>query len=188
MTDQHRPHAEGSVRLALPSDCDLIARIQATAMRQSYAALLPPEAAEIFDEPAAVAGWRYAVEAPPTPRHRVFVAIGAPGVVGFAASAPGSDDDLDGAIDGELLALHVSPQHLRAGHGSRLMAAVVDHARDDGFTRLVCWVFAADDPLRLFMAANGWAADGSTRDLDVGELVHQVRLHTAIGADPATVA
>jgi len=188
VNNPEHPHADGSVRLAVPSDAEAIARVQATAFRHSYSALLPPEVIEHFDEPAAVASWRYAIEAPPTPRHRVLVAIGATGVVGFAASAPGSDEDLDAESDAELLAIHVAPDHMRGGHGSRLMAAVVDHAHDDGFSRLVCWVFAADDPLRMFMSANGWAADGSTRDLDVGELLHQVRLHTAIRDQPDLIA
>jgi hypothetical protein len=43
--------------------------------------------------------------------------------------------------------------------------------------------------LRGFLHAAGWAADGSTRDLDTGELAHQVRLHTSIadfgGAGPS---
>jgi len=182
------PHADGSVRLALPDDCVAIARVQATAFQHSYSALFPPDVVEHFDEPAAVASWRYAIEAPPTPRHRVLVAIGASGIVGFAASAPGTDEDLDDERDAELLAIHVSPDHMLKGHGSRLMAAVVDHAHDAGFSRLVCWVFAADDPLRMFLSANGWAADGSTRDLDVGELLHQVRLHTAIRDDPSLIA
>ena len=68
------------------------------------------------------------------------------------------------------------------------MAAAVDHARDDGVTRLVTWVFAADDPMRLFLRENGWDADGSTRDLDVGELLHQVRLHTGIKDEPDLIA
>ena len=47
-----------------------------------------------------------------------------------------------------------------SGHGSRLMAAAVDHARDDGVSRLVIWVFAADDPMRLFLRENGWEPTG----------------------------
>jgi hypothetical protein len=68
------------------------------------------------------------------------------------------------------------------------MAAVVDHAHDDGVNRLVMWVFAADDPLRMFLRDNGWEPDGSTRDLDVGELLHQVRMHTGIKDAPDLIA
>jgi GNAT superfamily N-acetyltransferase len=176
--------ADGSVRRANADDAAAIADIQSNAWRQSYATVLPPEAADAFDVGAAVAGWSAAITSPPSRRHRVFVAVDDAGVVGFAAAGPPTDDDLDPDLDAELLALHVAPAHLRAGHGSRLMAAVVDHARDDGVARLATWVFAADDPMRLFLRENGWDADGATRDLDVGDLVHQVRLHTSLTDGP----
>lgn len=175
-----RPHADGSVRVAVPDDAAKIAGIQADALRLNYVALLPEQAIDEFDVEAATNGWAEAVSSPPSPRHRVFVAVGSDGVVGFAATAPAADTDLDPDADAELLALHVAPDQVRMGHGSRLMAAVADHAHDDGVARLVMWVFAADDPVRKFLHDNGWEADGSTRDLDVGELLHQVRLHTGI--------
>ena len=181
MSTPDRPRADSSVRLAVPADAVSIARVQAEALRVSYEPLLPPEVVTGFDQSAAEADWGAAIASPPTSRHRVFVAVAEADVVGFAATVPGADTDLDPARDAELVALHVAPDRVREGHGSRLMAALVDHARDDGFFRLVCWVFAADDPMRLFLRDNGWAADGSTRDLDIGELLHQVRLHTAIG-------
>lgn len=188
MATPEHPRADGSVRRAVAGDADAIASVQAQALQLSYAPLFPADATAAFDEAAAAAGWAAAIASPPSPRHKVFVALGSAGVAGFAASAPATDVDLDDERDAELLVLHVSPDHQREGHGSRLMAAVADHARDDGFFRLVCWVFAADDPMRLFLRDNGWAADGSTRDLDVGELVHQVRLHTAVGEPSGMIA
>jgi GNAT superfamily N-acetyltransferase len=112
----------------------------------------------------------------------LLVALQDGAVVGFSTHGPAEDADLDSQATGELLAIHVSPAQLRAGHGSRLMAALVDHARSDGFTALVSWVFAADDALRAFLHEAGWEPDGATRDLDLGRLVHQVRLHTDITA------
>jgi GNAT superfamily N-acetyltransferase len=179
------PHADASVRRAIAADARDITRIQAEAWRP-YALLLSNDAAATFDATGAESEWRASIESPPTAQHRVFVALLAGRPVGFAASAPARDEDLTADRDGELLALHVLPGHTRGGHGSRLMAAVVDSARDDGLDQLVCWVFAADDPMRLFLQACGWDADGSTRDLDAGQLVHQVRLHTLIG-DPDDV-
>jgi GNAT superfamily N-acetyltransferase len=178
-TTEH-PRPDGSVRLAQVSDAAAIARVQAAALSISYRDLLPARAMARFNEDAARVAWTTAISAPPTPTHRVFVALSKSDVVGFAATAPGADEDLDPEADAELLALHVDPTALRQGHGSRLMHAVADHARDDGFARLVMWVFAADDALRGFLHAAGWAPDGSTRDLDTGELAHQVRLHTSI--------
>jgi GNAT superfamily N-acetyltransferase len=176
------------VRLAHADDAPFIARLQAQSLRADYASLLPTDAFEAFDVDAAAQQWAAAITEPPSPRHRVFVAVDLTSVVGFAAAIPATDTDLDPELDVELLALHVGPAHTRMGHGSRLMAAVVDYARDDHAARLVTWVFAADDPLRLFLRANGWDADGSTRDLDVGELVHQVRMHTGIKDQPDLIA
>lgn len=183
MATTEHPRPDGTVRLAQVSDAAAIARVQAAALSISYRDLLPARATSHFDEDAARVAWSAAISAPPTPKHRVLVALSKSDVVGFAAVVPGADDDLDPDADAELLALHVDPAALRQGHGSRLMHAVADHARDDGFARLVMWVFAADDALRGFLHAAGWAPDGSTRDLDTGELAHQVRLHTSI-ADP----
>jgi GNAT superfamily N-acetyltransferase len=179
-----RPQADGSVRLATSDDAAAIASIQAEALRQNYSELLPAAAINEFDLAAATNGWTTAIGSPPSLRHRVFVAVDLAGVVGFAASAPATDADLNPERDAELPAFHIAPEHTRLGHGSRLMAAIADHAHDDGVERLVMWVFAADDPLRMFLRDNGWEPDGSTRDLDVGELLHQVRMHTGI-KDPA---
>ncbi|HEX7107324.1 MAG TPA: GNAT family N-acetyltransferase [Acidothermaceae bacterium] len=182
MATTEHPRPDGTVRLAQLADAEAIARVQAAALSVSYRELLPAAAVAHFDEAAARVAWTTAISAPPTNRHRVFVALSTSDVVGFAATAPGSDADLDPESDAEILALHVDPAALRQGHGSRLMHALADHARDDGFARLVMWVFAADDALRGFLNASGWAPDGSTRDLDTGELAHQVRLHTSIAA------
>ena len=176
------------MRLAHADDATFIAQLQAQSLRSGYASLLPADAVDAFDVDAAAQQWTAAISAPPTPRHRVLVAVDLTSVVGFAVAGPATDDDLDPATDVELLALHVGPAHTRTGHGSRLMAAVVDYARDDGASRFVTWVFAADDPLRLFLNANGWESDGSTRDLDVGELVHQVRMHTGIKDESDLIA
>lgn len=174
------PHADLSVRQATPADAAEIARIQGEAWRGPYASLLSDDAAASFDLAQATAEWHGSIESPPTPRHRVFVALQAGKPVGFAASTPARDEDLPTDRAGELLALHVLPGHTRQGHGSRLMAAVVDHAHDDGVEQLVCWVFASDDPMRMFLTSCGWDADGSIRDLDAGRLLHQVRLHTFV--------
>jgi GNAT superfamily N-acetyltransferase len=172
--------ASVSVRLARPADAGPIAGVQRDVWLGSYAALLPPEVAEEFDLAEATAGWTTAITTPPSHRHLLLVALQDGEVVGFSTHGPAEDADLDSQTTGELLALHISPARLRQGHGSRLMAALVDHARSDGFTAIVAWVFAADDAVRAFLAEAGWDADGATRDLDLGRLVHQVRLHTDI--------
>ncbi|RJK96485.1 GNAT family N-acetyltransferase [Vallicoccus soli] len=155
----------GSVRPARPQEAAEVAVLQAGAWREAYGDLLPPAALD----PAALApSWTAAVEHPPTPRHRVLVALDAPGVVGFAAAAPAEDADLDPGAAAELLALAVAPEHRRAGHGSRLLQAAADLARDDGTQALVCWVGEHEALLAAFLAGAGWAQDGARRSLDAG--------------------
>ena len=57
MAQPVHPHADGSVRVAVPDDAATIARIQADALRLNYAALLPDEAVDYFDIAAATNGW-----------------------------------------------------------------------------------------------------------------------------------
>lgn len=172
------------MRAAYPGDVDAVADIQVRAWCEGYADVLPAQVLAELTSPEAAGLWRErwaeAVSAPPSPRHRLLVAVDEGVIVGFAAHAPAGDPDQDAATTGELLTLLVDPAHQRAGHGSRLLAATIDHLRDDGCTTAVTWVFAADDVLRAFLSSAGWAPDGAHSKGDLGEPVAMVRLHTGI--------
>src|SRR5438067_13875243 len=88
--------ADLSVRPARPADAEPVADVQLTTWQSAYAELLPRGALELPLEQAA-AVWLHAVEAAPSPRHRLLVATDAGDVVGFASSVPATEDDLDGA-------------------------------------------------------------------------------------------
>src|SRR5450432_2392406 len=113
MATPQLPRADSSVRIATADDAAPIAGIQADAWRLSYSGLLPAEAVEAFDIDAATNGWTLAIAEPPSRLHRVFVAVDPTSVVGFAASAPATDTDLNPERDAELLALHVAPGAVR---------------------------------------------------------------------------
>lgn len=172
--------SEGFVRPARATDAAAIAEIQLETWRTGYRRILPPAAFAAVDVTDAELRWRDAVLAPPTVAHGVFVATVDGRLVGLAAVGPGTD--VDAADDGgEILELLVAPGEQRAGHGSRLLQAAVDHLEAHGFRRLVTWRFEADEPALTFFRSAGWADDGSRRTLDMGEPVSQVRLHTEVG-------
>lgn len=179
--------ADVRVRPARPADAASIAVVQERSWRAGYAALLGPESLADLDPAAIEQAWEHTIGHPPSARHRVLVAMEGPDVAGFAAYSPAGDEDADPQTDAELVALHVDPARTHRGHGSRLTAAAVDLLREDGFTRALAWVFAADDELRAFLRGSGWEPDGATRDLEAGRLVHQIRLHAAIPDAPAQV-
>src|SRR5690349_14741498 len=131
------PTADVSCRVAWTDDAPAIAAVQDRARRQDYADLLPPEALEA-DPGTAEAAWRQLLTAPADARLRVLVALERNTVTGFAITAPATDPDADGGVDGEVLELTVDPDRRGLGHGSRLLQAGVDTLSADRFTRAVC--------------------------------------------------
>lgn len=169
--------ADASVRTAAAADVGAIGAVHARAWRAAYTDLLPPEVLAALDPAALGVAWATAVTDPPTRRHLVVVACAGPTVVGFAAV-----DDR-----GELVALLVDPAHQRQGHGSRLLAAVVDHLRENGTALLVAWCPVQDTVRRAFLVSAGLGPDGAWRDLEVpgaGSGLREVRLVAGLGGEP----
>jgi GNAT superfamily N-acetyltransferase len=190
--------ALGFVRPARPEDAAEIARIQLTTWRSAYRRMFPPHVLASLDEAYLARGWSEAIEAAPTPRHRVLIAVeqsdAAAAVVGFAAAGPADEQALapeepplpdDVAAITDLL---IEPRWNRRGHGSRLLAATVDLWREDGFGIAVAWAYDQDKAMQKFLASAGWEPDGVGRALDVDDmLVPQVRFHVAlahVASDP----
>ncbi|HSY15957.1 MAG TPA: GNAT family N-acetyltransferase [Jatrophihabitantaceae bacterium] len=179
--------ADVSVRPARTGDAAEIARIQLETWRIAYASILPAPVLDALDAGDATASWTTAIEAAPTPRHRVLVALERDQLVGFIAIAtpedlPAGEPDLAATVAfGPLL---VEPRWGRRGHGSRLLAAAVDTARTTGATRAVAWLPEADDASRAFFGSAGWAGDGYVRGLETGAgQVREVRIQTSLATD-----
>jgi GNAT superfamily N-acetyltransferase len=189
--------ADVAVRTAVQDDAAEIARIQLETWRIAYASQLPEGALDGVETDAAAARWSEAVAQPPTPAHRVLVAYERAGdgpatTVGFAATTPADPSDVevpngpdlhDPASTVAIPALVVEPRWGRRGHGSRLLAAVVDLARADGAEYAVTWVLSGDTASQSFYASAGWQPDGTVRELSAnGDLVREVRLHASLAS------
>jgi GNAT superfamily N-acetyltransferase len=172
------------VRPARPDDAPEIGRIQVLTWRTAYASILPAAVLEALSEAEATAAWAAAIAAPPSPRHHVLVAEEQEWRVGFVALGPADDledADPDPQTTVALAPILVEPRWGRRGHGSRLLAAAVDHARADGMTRAIVWIPEGDTPSREFLLSAGWAPDGLARALDTGAgELREIRLHTVI--------
>jgi ribosomal protein S18 acetylase RimI-like enzyme len=177
----------GFVRAARAADAPLLAQVQAASWRAAFAGLIPDAViAELTSEEALsqfTQRWQQAITAPPTSKHRVHVAVdqpGEPGILGFAASGPATDEDLWPGTDGQLYELHVLPDAGGAGHDERLLNAVADTFAEDGLSTGYTWALAEDEQRIGFLEAGGWAPDGSRASLDMGVKVPVVRLHTRV--------
>lgn len=176
--------ADVSVRPARADDAAEIARIQVDTWRTAYTGVLPAAVLAGLSVDAARDAWALAVQSPPSPRHHVLIAQEQHWTVGFAALAPADDleaGDPEPATTVLLGLVLVEPRWGRRGHGSRLLAAAVDHARGDGMTRAIVWVPENDTASREFFTGAGWAPDGLARALDTGAgEVREIRLHTSL--------
>jgi GNAT superfamily N-acetyltransferase len=185
--------ALGFVRPARPEDAAQIARIQLSTWRSAYRRMFPPHVLANLDEAYLARGWSEAIEAAPSERHRVLIAIEqsetSTQVVGFAAAGPADEQAL--APEEPPLADHVAaitdlliePRWARRGHGSRLLAATVDLWRSDGFATAVAWAYEQDKAMQKFLASAGWEPDGAGRALDVDDmLVPQLRFHVDLSS------
>ena len=193
--------AIGFVRPARPDDASGIARIQLSTWRTAYRRLLPRHVLDELDEDWMAGQWARAIGEPPSDRHRVLVAVEQAEqqhLVGFLAAGPADEEALSpeeaaaGDPDRPAFApgvvavtdLLVEPRWGRRGHGSRLLAAVVDLWREDAFTTAVAWAYEQDKAMRKFFASAGWEPDGAGRALDVDDmLVPQVRFHVGLAAE-----
>lgn len=196
--DLASPGHPATVRLAMPAEALQIAEIQRRSwvgdpVQQGFLTQLDLEQmAEI---------WHQAILRPPLAHYRVLVATEPTGrpeatddpqrtrlaqrVVGFAAIGPSDDPDA-GERDSEVAEFIVDEPARGMGHGSRLLNAVVDTMRADGYERAVWWVRSTDDAMRGFLTSSGWAPDGAHREIateDDAHVLKQVRLHTDIRAE-----
>jgi GNAT superfamily N-acetyltransferase len=175
------PRAEVSVRPATVADVPEIARIQVETWRIAYAALLPPGVLDAATQDRASAEWTAAIADPPSPRHRVLVAREQQWTVGFVAFGP-FDEGGDPPGTGIVHTLLVEPRWGRRGHGSRLLAAAVDHLRPDGSIRAVVWLVDGDAASTAFYRSTGWQPDGTVRTLadDGAPALREVRFHVSL--------
>ena len=95
--------------------------------------------------------------------------------MGLLGLAPTQSMDAEGHVDEsgvravEVTALGVEPASQRRGHGSRLLAAAVDLARQDGARALVAWAVRGDESVSRLLSSVGMAPTGAHRVLGVGE-------------------
>lgn len=188
--DHDGPQTSGGfVRPARAEDLTAIGQVQATTMLASleaghtaeHSAPLPQGVRAMIAAPVIAAGWEAAVTEPPSPEHHVLVATTAQAdavsrtVVGLLGLAPTQSMDAEGQVDEagvqavEVTALGVEPASQRRGHGSRLLAAAVDLARQDGARALVAWAVRGDESISRLLSSVGMAPTGAHRVLGVGE-------------------
>ncbi|GAB1645139.1 N-acetyltransferase family protein [Krasilnikovia sp. MM14-A1259] len=154
------------LRPAADPDLSAIGALHYRSRRDAYAGLFSPAALD-FGSPEALGEWwaeRWRWE---RETHRLTVAGVDGELVGFTYLGPTPEPGVT-----ELYAIHVAPQWVGRGVGRELMEDALRHLGD----RAVLWVIAGNTRAQRFYERGGWAPDGTTRDVPMGEgTAHQLR-------------
>lgn len=183
----HAVTADVSVGPARATDAPAVGFVQAAVWVEEFTGVLAPEVVAAFEGPSFARVWRDSLERPPA-RHVLLVARAGDRVVGLAAVGPSPDPDADDET-AQLLVLGVHPADRRLGHGSRLLNAAVDTARDLGFEAITAWVPISSEATRGFLVGAGLDPDRARRERVVdpdGTTLLEVRLVAALGAPAPT--
>jgi GNAT superfamily N-acetyltransferase len=162
------------LREAVPDDAAAIADVHVRSWQAAYRGLLPEK---FLDElrPADRAT-RYELGSLEPCAPKTLIAMIGEHVAGFTTIGPSRD--ADAACAGELRALYVDPDHWRSGVGRALLLEARRHLRAAGYDEALLWVLDGNATAERFYRADGWRADGATRQEDpwgVTATVHRFR-------------
>ncbi len=109
-----------------------------------------------------------------------IVAVDAQIIQGFVHVCPSRDPDA-GPTVGEVTSIYVHPNNWEHGIGGRLLEAALGRLVAAGFNAATLWVVQGNKRARSFYEAQGWSADGNTKD-DVRKefTLHEVRYARAL--------
>ncbi len=160
---------ESGVRLARTPDVDAVADVNIRSWRQRFATTLPPEVLDSLDAADLAMVWASGILNPPTPLHRLLVAVDDGDVVGYAAIGPSQDPDAERRRRSSCWPSRSIPDRQRTGHGSRLHGRCGGARRSPaGMTEAATWCPVDDEARRAFLQSAGWGPDTAYRDLLVG--------------------
>lgn len=162
-----------SVRPATAPDAADIAAIQVASLRSVARAVGGASVGIPYLE--VQRAWNDTLSRTPPPGCSTMVALHGSRVVGFVVAQPAPSHHIDHAKapdipDGlELAALDVDERFRRSGHASRMLAAIVDTAREAGLSArsLQVWISPNDEARVRFFQSAGFAPAGLLRRLDV---------------------
>lgn len=104
----------------------------------------------------------------------VIVAKDGNAVIGFVSYGRYRDEDMPDA--GEIYQLYVLADYKHLGIGSRLMASARDALAGMGFRGMLLWVLEDNVDAVAFYEKHGLVADGSSKVVDYGEPVREIRM------------
>ena len=143
-----------------------IAEVQVAAWHAAYRGIVPDPVLANFTVPRRTTRWQRILTSP-LPGGLTFVAERSGRLLGFASVVRARDLPQRW---GELAALYVHPDAWGTGLGHALHEVAVEHLAGQAYPQAVLYVLADNARARRFYEAHGWAADGTVKMEDFGEV------------------
>lgn len=140
------------IRPARLSDAYAIADIQVETWRDTYAGLIPDRTLMGLSRTSHIENWRRTLRDARSDSITCVAEGPDSCVVGFTSAGRARPTNLP--YDGEVYTLYVLPDHQGAGHGRRLLHALLAALRAAGCRSALVWVLAGN-PARFFYEAMG---------------------------------
>ncbi|OPY70830.1 MAG: putative acetyltransferase [Syntrophorhabdaceae bacterium PtaU1.Bin034] len=161
-----------NIRKAVPDDALGIAKAHVDSWRSAYRGLVPDDRLAGMDCSRRAGRFRESIT---QEEELIYVAEDAIGIAGFLALGPCRDPGIDSTATAEVYALYLAPEHWRKGMGRMMSREAERILEDQGYSRVVLWVFEGNTRGRLFYEAMGFVGDGATKTMDVGVPMRCIR-------------
>lgn len=160
------------LRLATAADVPAIARVHLDSWRATYRGLVSESFVQTRNYEQTEVRWRDFMA---TTTSETYLIQCGDRTVGILTMGAARDMDVDVARTGEIWGLYLLPEHWRKGIGMQVMAEAERMLKSQGYETVVLWVLGSNDPARRFYEAMGLAADGASKDVDMGGPIKAVR-------------
>ncbi|AOZ72874.1 hypothetical protein BK816_05850 [Boudabousia tangfeifanii] len=158
--------SKNAARLARPKDVEAIAELTREDLQARLTALGLSDFSQLPSEATIAGSWEAAMASPDG--ETLLVATADNQVVGYAAFSENDGDAL-------VVSFYITQAEQRKGHGSRLLQAVVDHAKLNS-QRLGVFISTNDSPRQRFFNSTGFAPTTAGRQGQIAQVTEKEKL------------
>jgi GNAT superfamily N-acetyltransferase len=155
------------IRPATPADAEAIARVHVQSWREAYTGIVPARFLDALSVERRTMMW---LEITTTRAEDSFVYVAedaTAGIVGFASGGAQRDSEID--YEGEVFALYLLQTHQKQGIGRRLLHAVTERLRAEGYQSILIWVLS-QNPSRHFYEYMG-GVYVTEKEIEIGGVI-----------------
>lgn len=147
-----------NIRTATLHDAEAIAQIHICSWQKMYRDFIPEIILQNLSLKERTQLWRNLIER----EVKVLIMEINNQIVGFASICPFRDFSADNSM-GEISAIYLHPDYWRRGLGTQLCLAAISELANQGYKKILLWVFEDNIQARKFYDALGFEATSSTK-------------------------